>query len=157
MAKTGNKIKNIRQAKILDIIEKKQITTQEELTKCLHDEGFDATQATVSRDIRELRLTKVSDKNGSYTYSVKDRDAGNSENKYANILSEAVVSYTAASNIFVIKTYSGMANAACAAIDRFEWDEIAGSIAGDDTIFIACRSQEDAEALSARLHEMIRR
>ena len=153
---TGNKIKRIRQAKILDIIETKQITTQEELTKYLKDEGFDATQATVSRDIRELRLTKSSDKNGAYKYTVKDSGADQPETKYAKILIEATVSRTVASNLVVIKTYSGMANAACAAIDRLGWAEIAGSIAGDDTIFIACYDAQGASEVNEKLDKILR-
>ena len=153
---SGNKIKKIRQAKILDIIETKHITTQEELTKYLKEEGFDATQATVSRDIRELRLTKSSDKNGAYKYTVKESGTDHPANKYAKILIEATVSRTVASNLLIIKTYSGMANAACAAIDRLGWTEIAGSIAGDDTIMCATRSEADAERLTARIREMVK-
>lgn len=152
----GNKIKRIRQAKILDIIETKHITTQEELTKYLKEEGFDATQATVSRDIRELRLTKSSDKNGAYKYTVKDSGTDQPENKYAKILIEAAVSRTVASNLLIIKTYSGMANAACAAIDRLGWPEIAGSIAGDDTIFIACYDNENAVAVNEKLDKILK-
>lgn len=152
---SGNKIKRIRQAKILDIIETKHITTQEELTKYLKEEGFDATQATVSRDIRELRLTKSSDKNGAYKYTVKDSASDQPETKYAKILIEATVSKTVAMNLVIVKTYSGMANAACAAIDRLGWHEIAGSIAGDDTIFIACYDASGASEVDDRLSKII--
>ena len=151
-----NKIKKIRQAKILDIIETQHITTQEELTKYLKEEGFDATQATVSRDIRELRLTKSSDKNGAYKYTVKESGSDHPANKYAKILIEATVSRTVASNLLIIKTYSGMANAACAAIDRLGWTEIAGSIAGDDTIFIACYDNENAAAVNEKLDKILK-
>ena len=154
---TGNKVKKIRQAKILDIIETYNITTQEELTVYLRDAGFDATQATISRDIRELKLTKSSDKNGSYKYTVKEVNTEQSENKYERILIEAAISSTAAVNLVVIKTYSGMANAACAAIDRLAWKEVAGSIAGDDTIFIACFSEHDAKSVLARLNDIIKK
>lgn len=156
MTGNGNKIKRIRQAKILDIIETKHITTQEELTKYLKDEGFDATQATVSRDIRELRLTKSSDKNGAYKYTVKDSVSDQPENKYAKILIEATVSRTVASNLLIVKTYSGMANAACAAIDRLGWGEIAGSIAGDDTIFIACYDAQGASEVKEKLDKILK-
>lgn len=155
--KAGNKIKKIRQAKILDIIETHDVTTQEELTVYLRDAGFDATQATISRDIRELKLTKASDKNGSYKYTVKETNPEQSENKYERILIEAAISSSAAVNLVVIKTYSGMANAACAAIDRLAWKEVAGSIAGDDTIFIACFSEQDARAVLTRLKEIIKK
>lgn len=156
MTNSGNKIKRIRQAKILDIIETKHITTQDELTKYLKDEGFDATQATVSRDIRELRLTKSSDKNGAYKYTVKDGASTQPETKYAKILIEATVSRTVASNLVIVKTYSGMANAACAAIDRLGWSEIAGSIAGDDTIFIACYDAQSASEVNEKLDNILK-
>lgn len=155
MTNTGNKIKRIRQAKILDIIETKHITTQEELTKYLKEEGFDATQATISRDIRELRLTKSSDKSGAYKYTVKEKSIDRPENKYAKILIEATVNKNVAVNLVIIKTYSGMANAACAAIDRFGWSEIAGSIAGDDTIFIACFDAAGAAAVNEKLDRIL--
>jgi transcriptional regulator of arginine metabolism len=140
----GNKIKRIRQAKILEIIGTNRITTQDELTRMLKEAGFEATQATVSRDIRELQLTKSSDENGAYKYTVKDKLASHTENKYEKMLIEATISCVSASNLVVLKTYSGMANAAGAAIDRLGWSEVAGSIAGDDTIFIACRTVHDA-------------
>ena len=154
---SGNKIKRIRQAKILDIIETKNITTQEELTKILREAGFDATQATISRDIRELKLTKSTDKNGAYKYTAAESGAEQNENKYEKMLVEAVISTVTATNLVVIKTYSGMANAACAAIDRLAWNEVAGSIAGDDTIFIACYTDHNAKTVLERLNSIIKR
>lgn len=152
-----NKIKSIRQSKILEIIGKNSITTQEELTVKLKEAGFDATQATISRDIRELKLTKSSDKNGAYKYTAKESQDKQSENKYEKILIEASVSVVCAMNIVVVKTYAGMANAACAAFDRLAWDEVAGSIAGDDTIFIACYSEQGAKTVLERLGNIIKK
>ena len=150
-------MKSDRQLKILEIIGKEEIRTQEDLLAALRREGYEATQATISRDIRELKLTKASDKNGSYKYTVKETNPEQSENKYERILIEAAISSSAAVNLVVIKTYSGMANAACAAIDRLAWKEVAGSIAGDDTIFIACFSEQDARAVLTRLKEIIKK
>ena len=153
----GNKIKRIRQAKILDIIETKNVTTQEELTRILREAGFDATQATISRDIRELKLTKSSDNKGAYKYIATEDGTAQAEYKYEKILVEAVISSVTASNLVVIKTYSGMANAACAAIDRLAWNEVAGSIAGDDTIFIACYTEHNAKTVLDRLFSIIKK
>ena len=153
----GNKIKRIRQAKILDIITNNSITTQDELTKKLKEAGFDATQATISRDIRELKLTKSSDKNGAYKYTAKETTDKQSENKYEKILVEASVSVVNAMNLVIVKTYAGMANAACAAFDRLAWEEVAGSIAGDDTIFIACYTEHDAKVVLERLGAIIKK
>jgi transcriptional regulator of arginine metabolism len=151
----GNKIKRIRQAKILDIIETNDITTQEELTILLREAGFDATQATVSRDIRDLKLTKSSDRSGAYKYVASDSGQEQSENKYEKILVEAALNSVTASNLVIVKTYAGMANAACAAIDRLSWAEVAGSIAGDDTIFIACYTEDKAKTVLERLKSII--
>ena len=149
-------MKNNRHAKILEIIKEYDIETQEDLLGHLKKAGFKVTQATVSRDIRELRLTKSSDKNGAYKYTVKESGSDHPANKYAKILIEATVSRTVASNLLIIKTYSGMANAACAAIDRLGWTEIAGSIAGDDTIFIACYDKENAIAVNEKLDKILK-
>lgn len=154
MTVNGVKIKKSRQARILDIIEKNVVTTQEELTQRLKEDGFEATQATVSRDIRELKLTKTTDDMGNYKYIATSRPSDDRETKYLKILKEATVSIKPASNLIVIKTFAGMANAACAAIDALEWQEIIGSLAGDDTIFIACESKESAEHVKTRIELM---
>lgn len=148
-------MKTGRQAKILEIIKKFHVETQEELSSYLEKEGFAATQATVSRDIRELRLTKISDNNGRQRYAVlADADTGLT-GKYARVLQEGFLSMDHAENIVVIKTVSGMASAVCAAIDAMKIEELLGSLAGDDTILCVIRSADDAGNFMKRLRKMI--
>ena len=133
-------MKTRRQAKILELIQRNDVETQEELSAYLVREGFQVTQATVSRDIRELKLTKIAMDNGKQKYAViTDADSGMME-KYARVLREGFISMDLAKNIVVIKTVSGMAGAVCAAIDAMKFQEMVGSIAGDDTIMCAIRS-----------------
>ena len=155
MNNNGIKTKKIRQAKILEIIGKYRISTQDELAEHLRREGFESTQATVSRDIRELQLLKSSDGNGEYVYTAPDVGSSAAGSKYARVPADAGTGTAIASNLLVIRTYAGMANAACAAIDSMGWPQVVGSIAGDDTIFIACPSQNDAVELSGILKEII--
>lgn len=148
-------LKEKRHAKILEIIRKNEIGTQEELCQHLNMEGYQVTQATVSRDIRELKLTKVSHKGGRQKYaSLADTGNGMSE-KYTRIFQEGVVSIDMAQNILVIHTVSGMAMAVAAALDTFSCQEIVGSIAGDDTIMCAVRSVEDTISLMRRLRKLL--
>ena len=136
-------MKSKRQAKMLELIKKHEIETQEELLDYLQKEGYQVTQATVSRDIRELKLTKVSMSSGRQKYAViADGSEGLSE-KYARIFHDAFVSMDMAQNILVIKTVAGMAMAVAAAIDAMHLHEIVGCIAGDDTIMCAVRSVEE--------------
>lgn len=151
------KTKKIRQAKIIEIIGKYNISTQEELADHLRNAGFDSTQATVSRDIRELQLTKAVGAGGEYKYIIPDQAAGASENKFERVLTDATVGYDTAGNLLIVKTYSGMANAACAAIDMMKWDDVVGSLAGDDTIFIACHSPEGAIAVKNKLSSVLKK
>ena len=132
-----------RHAKIIDLINRFEIETQEELAQRLRDEGFPITQATISRDIRELKLTKIAGKNGKSKYAPMHTGSGVLDEKYLRILAEGFVSMDMAQNILVIKTVSGMAMAVAAAIDAMHWNEVAGCIAGDDTIMCAVRSVED--------------
>ncbi|MDD6481114.1 MAG: arginine repressor [Lachnospiraceae bacterium] len=148
-----------RQAKILELIQKKDVETQEELSAYLEQEGFQVTQATVSRDIRELKLTKVSLSSGRQKYAVitdTDSDSG-MLGKYARVLREGFLSIDVAENIVVIKTVSGMASAVCAAVDAIKPQELVGSIAGDDTIICVIRTREDAERFVLRIRKMIER
>lgn len=135
--------KNYRQEKILSIIEEYEIGTQEELLEKLNEAGFMVTQATVSRDIKSLSLIKIQDRSGKYKYASVKKD-GDSAEKYDAILSHAVISVDCAGNFTVVKCFSGMANAACASIDAMHFERSLGSIAGDDTIFILNRTQDDA-------------
>ena len=150
-------MKTKRQAKILELIQKKDVETQEELSAYLEQEGFQVTQATVSRDIRELKLTKVSLNNGKQKYAViTDADSG-MLGKYSRVLREGFLSIDMAENIVVIKTVSGMASAVCAAIDAIQPQELLGSIAGDDTILCVIRTVDDAERFVTRIKKIVQK
>lgn len=155
-------MKNLRQKKILELINKYDIETQGELTQLLEKNGFTATQATVSRDIKELRLIKVSTSGSS---DVKYKYAANSlsteidsrlGNRFKNILSETVVSVKYASNIVVLKTYAGMAQGAGAAIDALEVPTLIGSVAGDDNVIIIMATEDDAKDFTKKLQKSIK-
>ncbi len=148
-------MKTRRQAKILELIQRNDVETQEELSAYLVREGFQVTQATVSRDIRELKLTKIAMDNGKQKYAViTDADSGLME-KYARVLREGFVSMDLAKNIVVIKTVSGMAGAVCAAIDAMKFQEMVGSIAGDDTIICIIRDDEEAIKIMKKLRKIV--
>ncbi|MDD6058676.1 MAG: arginine repressor [Clostridiales bacterium] len=145
-----------RQAKILELIKKYEIETQEELSDYLEKEGFLVTQATVSRDIRKLKLTKMAMGNGKQKYvALLEADEDLSE-KYARVFREGFVSMDMAQNILVIKTVAGMAMAVAAALDALQLPEIVGCIAGDDTIMCAIRSVEDTLSLMKYFEEMVK-
>ena len=148
-------MKTRRQAKILELIQRNDVETQEELSAYLVREGFQVTQATVSRDIRELKLTKIAMDNGKQKYAViTDADSGMME-KYARVLREGFISMDLAKNIVVIKTVSGMAGAVCAAIDAMKFQEMVGSIAGDDTIMCANRSVDDTLLVMEKIRKIV--
>ena len=144
-----------RQAKILDLIVKKEIGTQEELTMELERAGFVATQATVSRDIREMKLTKVAMSDGKQRYVAYRKTEEKMAEKYIRIFRDGYVSMDMAQNILVIKTVSGMAMAVCAAIDSLKWNEVVGSIAGDDTIMCVIRSTDDAVKIMDKISKIV--
>ena len=145
-----------RHAKILEIIRKYDVDTQEELCVRLNEAGYKVTQATVSRDIRELKLTKVAIKGGKQKYTSL-YDAGQDlEEKYRRVFKDGVISLDMAQNILVIKTAPGMAMAVCAAIDALEWNEIVGSIAGDDTIMCAVRTVNDTLLVMNKIKKLIK-
>ena len=146
---------NDRQEKILDIIINKSIETQEELTSELKKEGFDVTQATVSRDIRKMKLTKVADFSGHLRYVAYSKTSDDLDEKYIRILRDGFISMDNAQNILVIKTVSGMAMAVAAALDHIKFNEIVGSIAGDDTIMCAVRSTGDVTNVMSRLRRIL--
>ena len=133
-------MKTNRQSKIIEIIQKNEVETQDELSALLEKDGFRVTQATVSRDIRELKLTKIPTAGGRQKYAVITDAPENLSKKYERVLREGFLSMDMAQNILVIKTVSGMASAVCAAIDAMKMREIVGSIAGDDTIMCAIRT-----------------
>ena len=150
-------MKTRRQAKILELIQRNDVETQEELSAYLVREGFQVTQATVSRDIRELKLTKIAMDNGKQKYAViTDADSGMME-KYARVLREGFISMDLAKNIVVIKTVSGMAGAVCAAFDAMKFQEMVGSIAGDDTIICIIRDDEEAVKIMKKLRKIVGR
>ena len=148
-------MKTRRQAKILELIQQNNVETQEELSAYLEREGYQVTQATVSRDIRELKLTKIATDNGRQKYAViADADTGMLE-KYARVLREGYVSMDIAQNILVIKTVSGMASAVCAAIDAMKMNEVVGSIAGDDALICIIRTNDDAVKTMKKLRKIV--
>lgn len=145
-----------RHAKIVELINKYHIETQEELAEYLNKEGFKVTQATVSRDIRNLKLTKVPAENGKQRYALHQAPTQEVYNKFIRVLRAGFVSMDMAQNILVIKTEAGMAMAVCAAIDSLKWDEVVGSIAGDDTIMCAIRSVDDTIKVMDKIDEIVR-
>ena len=148
-------MKTRRQAKILELIQRNDVETQEELSAYLVREGFQVTQATVSRDIRELKLTKIAMDNGKQKYAViTDADSGMME-KYARVLREGFISMDLAKNIVGLTTVSGMAGAVCAAIDAMKFQEMVGSIAGDDTIICIIRDDEEAVKIMKKLRKIV--
>lgn len=148
-------MKSKRHAKILEIIGRYNIETQEELSDRLEREGFHVTQATVSRDIRELKLTKVASGAGRQKYVALNENHVDMSEKYTRIFKDGFVSMDMAQNILVIKTVSGMAMAVAAALDAMDCHEIVGSIAGDDTIMCAVRTVEDTEILMERFRKIV--
>ncbi len=149
-------MKSQRHAKIIELINKNDIETQEELTAILKQNGFDTTQATVSRDIKELRLVKIADDKGKYKYALKTAtDELKLSAKFTRILEETVIRIDVSTSFVVIKTYPAMAQAAASAIDNMNWEEIVGTIAGDDTIFVALKTIEDAEVFCEKVREIL--
>lgn len=148
-------MKSKRHAKILEIIRKYDVETQEELSELLEKEGFQVTQATVSRDIRELKLTKVAMNNGRQKYAALTEPAEDLSEKYVRVFKDGFVSMDMAQNILVVRTVAGMAMAVAAALDAMNFHEIVGTIAGDDTIMCAVRSVEENVQLMDRLRKMV--
>lgn len=144
-----------RHAKIIELINQYQIETQEELAEYLNKEGFKVTQATVSRDIRDLKLTKIPTEDGRQRYAVHQAIDDGMSQKYIRVLREGFLSMDMAQNILVIKTVSGMAMAVCAAIDAMNWKELVGSIAGDDTIMCAIRSVDDTIEVMNKIRKIV--
>ena len=149
-------MKNSRQNLILQIISEQNIETQGQLIEALASHGVTSTQATLSRDIRELHLIKELGSNGKHHYVVSGKAKNNDhEQRLRKIFRESVTSYTVAQNIIVIKTLPGLANAACATLDSMHIDTLAGTLAGDDTAFLAMLSNKAAEDFCHEIDEMI--
>jgi transcriptional regulator of arginine metabolism len=148
-------MKKERQAKIKELIEKYKIDTQDELIKRLKESGFSATQATMSRDIKDLKLTKISDGVNGYYYVFPNTMSVSDINKLNASLTHLITSVNCAMNIIVIKTHAGMAQAVATGIDNIKTDEILGCVAGDDTIFIVTNTPEIAQSIGARIKVMM--
>ena len=149
-------MKSKRHAMILKLIASDNIETQEELARMLSAQGFEVTQATVSRDIKELRLIKVLTGEGRYKYATVERAESDMQERFINLFSSCVISITSAGNIIVIKTMAGSAAVAAEAIDSMKWNEIAGSIAGDNTIFVAVRDGKSIADVMKKFQKMIK-
>ena len=144
-----------RHAKIVELVNKHHVETQEELADRLNQEGYKVTQATVSRYIRDLKLTKVQTEGGRQKYAVLKTTESALAEKYSRILKDGFISMDMAQNILVIKTVSGMAMAVAAAIDDMNWHEVVGCIAGDDTIMCAIRTMEDTEMVMEKFRRIV--
>lgn len=148
-------MKSQRHSKIIELITKNNIETQEELADALNQAGFNVTQATVSRDIRELKLTKMSVNGERQKYGVLQSKENQLNEKYIRVLKDGFVSMDMAQNILVIKTVPGMAMAVAAALDAMDWYEIVGCIAGDDTIMCAVRTVEDTHQVLKKINKIV--
>ena len=144
-----------RHAKILELIEKYDIETQDELAEKLRQEGFDVTQATVSRDIREMRLTKISVEKGKQKYTAMASSDNEISDRLIRVFKEAVVKMDYAQNMIVIKTLEGMGMAVAVALDNMQNPEILGTIAGDDTVFCVVRTHNQAAVIIEKLYRII--
>jgi transcriptional regulator of arginine metabolism len=144
-----------RHAKIIELISQKDIETQEELAEYLNNAGFKVTQATVSRDIRDLKLTKISIDGSKQKYVVLETKEDGMSEKYIRVLRDGYISMDMAQNILVIKTVSGMAMAVAAAVDAMKWKEVVGCIAGDDTIMCAIRSAEETVTVMDKIRKIV--
>lgn len=152
------KFKEKRHARILEILKEKSVETQDELTELLNQSGFQTTQATVSRDIKELHLYKTLTKDNKYKYTysdVRNESRKKGSFKFYGIMKDSILSVDNAMNLVVIKCYSGMAQGACAAIDTLDNGEIVGTIAGDDTIFIAAKTIDAAKLIVENINNIL--
>ncbi|WP_270179217.1 transcriptional regulator AhrC/ArgR [Alkalihalobacillus sp. CinArs1] len=147
--------KGQRHIKIRELIANQDVETQDELVYCLKSAGFNVTQATVSRDIKELHLVKVPTIDGRYKYSLPADQRFNPLQKLKRTLTDAFISIDDADHLIVMKTLPGNANAIGALIDNLDWEEIMGNISGDDTILIICKKPEHAPLISQRFIDML--
>ena len=150
-------MKVARHEKIIELIRQYDIDTQEELAARLNEAGFKVTQATVSRDIRALNMTKVAGKDGKSHYAILSEHSSELNDKYTRVLHDALTSIDVGQNMIVIRTVPGMAMAVCAALDALEWHEIVGSIAGDDTIMCAVRTVSDTIIVMDKIKKLVKK
>ncbi len=149
-------MKRIRQEKMLELISKFEIETQDELIERLRECGFEVTQATISRDIRELKISKMTTGKGTYRYVLPKQNTMVPNMKFNSALIDALISVDYACNIIVLKTHAGLANALAVGIDAMHLEDILGCVAGDDTILMVSRSEEAARHIANRIREMIK-
>lgn len=150
-------MKSERHAMILNLIETTNVETQEELADMLKQRGICVTQATVSRDIKELRLIKVLAENGGYKYATVDKAEAGMKERFVRIFGDSVVGINTSANLVIVKTLSGSANAAAEAVDSMHWNDIVGTMAGDNTIFIAAMDEKAVPDIVKRLSAMIKK
>ncbi|MPM77322.1 Arginine repressor [bioreactor metagenome] len=156
MGRASQNSKEKRHDLILKLIADNEVRTQTELSELVNAAGFNATQATISRDIKKLRLIKTADTDSTYKYIIgTDEEIWGESRKYISVLIQVVIKVAQAQNFAIVNTLPGTANAAAAAIDSLKWDEVLGSLAGDDTIFIAFASPEKALLFCTRIEGLI--
>lgn len=148
-------MKKSRHQKIIELVQHKKIGTQEELADLLQQAGYRVTQATVSRDIKELKLGKVPGADGMQYYQLLEGEEQSYADKYIRVLREALLSMDTAGNLLVIRTIAGMANAVAAALDHLRLEEIVGTLAGDDTIMCAVKNAQDAENIMHKIRALM--
>lgn len=149
-------MKSTRQAAILNLIDKQDIRTQKELAEKLKQQGFSVTQATVSRDIKEMRLLKVLSGLGEYKYATANQAEHSVSDRFVRMFVDSVISIQHANNLIVIKTLTSSANVAGEAIDNMRWPEILGTISGDNTIIVVVHSEDEAKEVVRKFHEILR-
>ena len=152
-------MKNLRHVKILEIIEKHSIDRQDDLLQRLKNEGFEVTQATVSRDIRQLRLIKTTTSDGVFKYTslAANKTANTSEpSRFETIFSASMISVDGAGNTVMVKCHNGMASAACEVFDLVEWDDVVGTLAGENTFIILMRSDDAASLIIEKIKKYIK-
>ncbi|MGL4731415.1 MAG: arginine repressor [Clostridium sp.] len=150
-------MKSLRHDKIYEIIKSKDIETQEELAEELRNQGINVTQATVSRDIKELNLIKILSHDGKYKYAASSKVAGYNPNAMATMFSKTAISVEKIDKLLVVRTITASAGLAADALDSFDFDGVAGTIAGDDTVLVITRSDEKAIEIFNKIDKMIHR
>ncbi|MDR0853482.1 MAG: arginine repressor [Clostridiales Family XIII bacterium] len=145
-----------RQSKIIELISAAEIETQEKLAEALKADGFDVTQATVSRDIKELKLIKTLSSSGKYKYSLSDEKSLSTANRFDKIFKDTIESVEYSGNMMVVKTLPGCANAAAEAIDSHGFEHVLGTLAGDNTIFLVVDEAGSAKILQEKFEELLR-
>lgn len=145
-----------RQALIREIVERQNVQTQEELAEALRAHGMVVTQATVSRDIKEMHLLKVLSEDGGYRYATIDRENQSTSDRLIRMLSDSVLDFSSANNLIVIHTLPGSAHIAAEAIDSLKWAEVLGTIAGDNTILVIVRANDEVETVIRRFKGIVK-